>query len=65
MFYLKDVTYQISMQLLPGEFNLLLNALSFYSISSGVLHYGEEIEDCNDIRYKIMRNLELFTKENN
>lgn len=62
---MKDVTYQISMQLLPGEFNLLLNALSFYSISSGVLHYGEEIEDCNDIRYKIMRNLELFTKENN
>lgn len=60
---MKDIRYKICMQLLPSEFYLLLNALAFYSLSSGFLNYGEEIEDCNDIRYKILRNLEVYTKD--
>lgn len=60
---MQEVKYKFSINLNSSDFNLLLKALTFFSLSSAFLNYGEDIEDCEDLRYKIFRNIEFYQNE--
>ena len=41
------------------EYDVLLKAIDFFNYSSSIFEYGEHIDECQTLRKKIMRNLQL------
>ena len=59
---MKEYFYKISIILDKKELDVLNNAISLYKISSSILNYGENIEECEMITDKL-NDYEILTKE--
>lgn len=47
----------ISIGLTKEEFSVLLKSIDFFNYASSTMEYGEHIEECQNIKSKIMRSM--------
>lgn len=47
----------ISMELTKEEYSVLLKAIDYFNYASSVMEYGEHIEDCQNIKNKIINSM--------
>lgn len=55
---------KIVLSISNDKYKTLINALNLYQMVNAMINYGEYIEDCEDIKFALFRQLENETKEN-
>ena len=58
---MKQIRYKLSIDICSSELNLLLKSLEYFNLSSACLNYGEEIEECQELRHKMFRSLTAYS----
>ena len=54
---MSDTKILISIELTTEEYSVLLKAIDYFNYASSVLEYGEHIEDCQNIKNKIINSM--------
>ena len=54
---MSDTKILISMELTTEEYSVLLKAIDYFNYASSVMEYGEHIEDCQNIKNKIINTM--------
>ena len=56
---MQEKKLKILLYLTKEEINILFKAIDYYSNASALFEYGENIENCLNIRNKIINNIEI------